>query len=470
MTDEYGTVYDVSQTSTNKTGSSWSSRPSVAITDSISSGYLINKSSKSGRGAEVRDKQTGEIIDHTDMLHSLVPTESQTDAPILRRMQSHEGTEPGQSVIDRFGNKVLDKIISSLDTVDRSALALSCKAFQTYVGTDCWKQLALPENRLDLLRFLPLIDADLPTHLLCFDCAKYHVRTHPGNETLRPANVLNPVYECPNASNPNKINPRIRLTFGRILPFTFSQLAMRASRFAPQYGLDLDSLSRRWKDREGSGSSWSHQTRFVMIKNHLLMRVASQTFAPPGLPPSGERHLLYSREDFIPYFSVCPHWRDGVLLPMVKCALHHIPKPPEGSGVQRVAADVKLHFHPTNPIVILCENCRPMRRCPECPTEYLIEVRMTEDKSDPDPHKLFKQALVVTRWSDLGDGTSPLNPEWAAVSGMPGFEYDSFKALGKRAVSGQFEGEVYGDVIPGQKLLSMNPDKVKLGEKGHEWY
>ena len=111
-----------------------------------------------------------------------------------------------------------------------------------------------------------------------------------------------------------------------------------------------------------------------------------------------------------------------------------------------------------------------MRRCPECPTEYLIEIKMAEDKSDPDPRKLFKQALVVTRWSDLGDGTSPLSPEWAAGCAMEGFEFDSIKALGKRAVSGQFESEVYGDVIPGQRMLSMNPEKVKLGERGHEWY
>ena len=348
ITDKYGTVYDVSQVSTNKTGSSRSSYPTIAVGDSYE-----------------RDKQTGEVIDHTDMLHSLAPTESQEDAPILQRMQSYEGTEPGQTLIDRFPSIIWERVVDALAPADLAALSLSCKAFEHLVGTKSRSQLKDAENRSELQSFLPRLDKDLPNHLLCFDCATYHRRTNRNHETLQPANVLNPVYECPNASNPKKLNPRIRVTVGRVLPYTFVQLAMRAQRFAPQYGITVDSLSRRYKDKEGSGSNWSHQTRYIVAKNgHLLMRVASKCFAPPGLPPSGERHLLYSREDFVPYFSVCPHWRDGVLLPMVKCALQHIPKPPEGSGVNRVAQDVRLHFHPTNPIVTLCENCKPMRRCP----------------------------------------------------------------------------------------------------------
>lgn len=95
---------------------------------------------------------------------------------------------------------------------------------------------------------------------------------------------------------------------------------------------------------------------------------------------------------------------------------------------------------------------------------------MAEDKSDPDPTKLFKQALVVTRWSDLGDGTTPWNLEWAACNGEWGVEYNSFEALGNRAISGTFEGMFNPDAIPGQRVVSMNPNGEKLGEKGHNWY
>ena len=220
-----------------------------------------------------------------------------------------------------------------------------------------------------------------------------------------------------------------------------------------------------------------------------------------------------------------------------------------------------------------------MRRCPMCPTEYLIEIKMAEDRSDPDPRRRFKQALVVTRWSDLGDGSGPwpeMSKEWAslcdgdvarefplpaepkaaetevatapammateseATNGIPGvdpstataegttnqdnsntpspttpiptpplptltqmrtpspppnpsqsqfdasfdpnpfstatpveeYTYDSFAVLGKRAISGIFESwnTTTGDTLPGQRMVSMNPEGEHRGEKGHGWY
>lgn len=450
--------YVVEQRSTN--ASSLSGQSSLTYTSSP-----VRLDTQTGEQKFERDKQTGEIVDHTDMLHALGLTDSTKLVPLLMRMQSHEGTEPGEKIISKIDEKSWEEIRTYLSTADIAALSFSCKTFHERIGNDPFEELALEENLEQRYDFLMRLEKTLPADLLCFDCKKYHKRLNPGEERLMPVNVLNPVYECPEVGNPNKISPRIRLTFDRILPLTFVQLAMRAHRFGQQYGISMDVLSRRYKDKVDD-STWSHQTKFAVVKGHLFMRVMSQCYAPPGLPPSGERHLLYSRQNFIPFFSVCPHWQDGVLMPNVKCALRHIPKPLEGSGVQRVANEAKLHFNPQKPIVSLCGDCRPMRRCPECPSEYLIEVRMTEDRTDP--KKLFKQTLVVTRWSDLGDGSTPYTPEWEALNGKPGFK--SFEALGKRAVAGQFEAEFNGDVLPSQNMLSMNPEKEHLGERGHTWY
>ena len=106
-----------------------------------------------------------------------------------------------------------------------------------------------------------------------------------------------------------------------------------------------------------------------------------------------------------------------------------------------------------------------MRRCPECPTEYLVELKFAEDKNDP--LNRFKQAIAVTRWSDLGDGLSPYSDEWAAINGN--VEFDSFKAIKKRTISGIFESQS-GVAIPGQRLMSLNPKNEKFGEDGHNWY
>lgn len=459
----------IEQRSTN--ASSLSGRSNLAMVQSPNSytsresngNYSLDK--QTGEMKYERDKQTGEIIDHTEMLHSLGLVDSKKERPALYRVRTQEGTEPGSEIVGRLSEQTWEAVRVKLSLADLAALSLSCKAFHERLGDKPWKTLEEEGNENEKVDFLQRLDKMLPDHLLCFDCKVYHKRLAPGDEKLQPVNVQNPVYDCPEVGNPNKINPRIRLTFDRILPLTFLQLAMRAQRFGPVYGITTDSISRKFKDKVDD-STWSHQTKFVVVKGHLLMRVMSSCHAIPGLPPAGERHLIYSRQNFIPFFSVCPHWQDGVLLPNVKCALRHIPKPPEGSGINRVAQEVKLHYNPHNPIISLCSECRPMRRCPECPSEYLIEIRMTEDRSDPS--KLFKQTLVVTRYSDLGDGTSPYTPEWQALNGKPG--YESFKELGKRAVAGQFEAECNGDVIPAQNMLSMNPDKMKLGERGHDWY
>jgi hypothetical protein len=411
-----------------------------------------------------RDKQTGEIIDHTDLLHSLVdqdPLDPWFEQDQFRVAQA--STQSGERIVSKLSPDIWRRVLDYITPADAANLAFSCKAFRDLVGPEPWNALNHPDNHHHKINFLVHMDRYLPGHLLCFTCATYHVRIQNGQESLKPTNIRNLLFNCPNLGIPNKKVARTRLTFGRTLPFTFVQLALRPHHYSPDHGIKAESLSRRYKDRD---SSWSHQTRYAIVNGHLLLRVVSTCFAPPGLPPAGERHLLYSREDFVPYFSVCSHWRDGELMPSVKCALRHIPKPIQGSGLKRVGDEVKYRLHRPNPIITLCSECRPMRRCPECPTEYLIELKMAEDRSDP--VNIFKQALVVTRWSDLGDGSSPWSPEWAACNGEA--EFDSFKAIGRRAISGVFEAHFNGDLIPGQRIISLNPNKEKRGEAGHNWY
>ena len=299
----------------------------------------------------------------------------------------------------------------------------------------------------------------------------------PGKETLRPTNIANPVFECPYAtsSNPADRVSRIRITFGRHISKPFVQLAMRHHHYGPTHGIHHEELGRRYKDKPEIGT-WSHQTRWAVIGEHLYMRVVSTAFVTPNLPPAGKRHLLYSREDFVPFFSVCAHWRDGELTPVCKCALDHVPAPLSGSGPDRLAKEAIQRFkgRPSQ-LVSMCDFCKPMRRCPECPTEYLVEIRITEDRTEQDFTKLFKHAIVVTRWSDLGDGSSPWTPEWAAITGdsdnAPAEErYNSLKLLGRRAISGTFESFFNPEQVPPARLISLNPKNQKLGEKGHGWY
>lgn len=450
---------------TNSSGNSsraGSTKNSMDVTRSPRHGSLL---AVQGGDEWERDAQTGERKDHTEMLHSLAHRESaESLADRTQALFMGIPPQPAPEFFARMPRAIWTRVVELLGLADKASLALSCKPFRDFLGPEVWTCLNTEENREARTEFLGHLDEQLPDHLLCFPCGIYHIRTQKGQEMLRPTNVSNPLFNCPNIYNAENKVSRHRITVGRALPFPFVQLILRAQRYSKDHGIAIDSMSRRYKDRE---VEWTHQTRYVVVNNHLLVRVISSAFAEPALPPAGLRRLLYSHGDnYTPYFSVCAHWRDGNLMPAVKCALSHLPKAPEGSGLQGTAAKVQYHFHRPHPIVTLCSECRPMRRCPECPTEYLIELRVQEDKSDPS--KLFKHAIVVTRWSDLGDGSSPKSLEWAACNGDA--EFDSFTALGKRAISGTFESQFTVDHIPGQKMISMNPDKVKLGESGHDWY
>jgi hypothetical protein len=188
-----------------------------------------------------------------------------------------------------------------------------------------------------------------------------------------------------------------------------------------------------------------------------------------GMTAAAKRMLLFSRGDYTPYFSVCSHWKNGLLTSIPKCALDHIPFVPDSEVYVMTQLKEKVVGKKSIGHVNLCSRCRPMRRCPECPTEYLFELKLVEDKTVRNHSaERFKQALVVSRWSDLGPGRCPEDKEWAAIAGEND-EYDSFVEIGRRAISGIFES-AFTDTIPGQRILSMNPKKVKADEIGGDWY
>ncbi|KAI9055035.1 hypothetical protein LZ554_000001 [Drepanopeziza brunnea f. sp. 'monogermtubi'] len=414
-----------------------------------------------------RDEQTGERRDDTDLLHGLAHHESHESLDSMVRIQ--EWRPPGEREVASLSVSLWGKITSFLSPGDKAALAFSTRTLMRLIGTECWWELEKEENFKEKLNFLVTLDKDLPGHLLCFSCARYHRRIQPGRETLKRKTVLNPVYQCPMVGKPGHVQPRARLTPQWNLPFTFVQLATRGQRYGiATYGIHVNELGRRWRDSSGG---WSHESRFYIHKGHLLMRITSRSFAAPKLPPSGLRHLLYSREDYTPYFSACAHWQDGELMPVCKCALSHVPEHRQTKREQlRQGPMIRTHLSNPNPIVLLCSKCRPMRRCPECPSEYLVELKLAEDKEDP--VVTFKQVIVVTRWCDFGDGKTPFGPEWCALNGLEVEDqeaYDSFAQMGKRAISGVFEAQS-GITMPGQRLISLNPKKIKLGEEGDDWY
>lgn len=408
------------------------------------------------------DTQLGERLDYTEIIHSLGTLDM--NGIDVSAYEHSDRRPPGDDDIASLTSKLWAEIASYLNPAEAASLAIASITLYRRLGLRYFMPLDHPTNLSYKLTFLSGLDQAFPHHLLCIPCATYHRRTQEGNERLRPSHVLNPLFNCPNATNSVNPPPRHRITHGRLLPFTFVQLTMRSRRFGPRYGLTPDMLGRRWHRND-----WSHTSRFHIHDGHLLMRIKCQRFAAPGLTPSGLRMLLYSREDYWPYFSSCSHWPDGELMSACKCALGHIPKGRQTGGFQGLEHRVKDRlagqtFDP-NALTTLCQFCRPMRRCPECPTEYLIEVKLCEDRTDGQ----FKHAIVVTRWTDLGDGTTPSGIEWGAINGTRE-DYDSFEHYAKRGIASIFEAAFTADTLPGQRVISLNPKRTKTREMANSWY
>lgn len=415
--------------------------------------------------------------DHGDMMHRLAhhdSFDSLLDKPHMRDQlrdpyfssKTHYTpnvvSEKDELRIALLPNELWERIALFLEPLDAAHLAISSKTLYRKLGLTPFTTLDQLENKHLKIAFLNQFDHQLPGHLLCFPCATYHRRSHTGKEVLKADYVSHPVFVCPKVTS--SVLPRLRLAHGRELPYAYVQLAMRHAKYSPNHGISPDGLTRRWKSK---GSGWQHCTRYMEHDGRLLMRAISKSFAPPtsALTETAQRHILYDREHYMPYFSVCAHWRDGDLMKICKCMMSHLPEPPDSyyRQLQRGPKLSRAAAHP-NLIVRGCNFCGPARRCPECPTEYLVELQMGEDTNDPVAP--FKHAIVVTRWSDLGDGSSPYtSPEWVAVSGNmidSRSEYDSFSNLGRRAVGGVFESRISGSV-PGQRLVSLNPKNKKLG-------
>ncbi len=308
-----------------------------------------------------------------------------------------------------------------LPLASRAAMALSSRQWLSIFGAQPWSMLKLPGNRHQRLAFLRLIDSELPDHLLCHKCAIYHTR--------------------PAAYDAWKLKSHragyAMLAGGVLLPFHIVQLAIRAKRLGPRFGITLDKLqTMAWGycaplDMPPTSTTWGcngwwHSWSYAIVDGKFLVRFDSAMYVDvdTSMDSFDSRKGGGLRAERT--ISKCKHLRGG-LDEVCKCAVSHIE-----SG-----------FQPTFP----CDKCRPMRNCYKCATEYLVRVELSGDAT----HHI----LTVSRWSDLGDGLDPMSKEWDRASSYIHWGAD-FGA--PATVRSRFESS-FGRHVPHEEFtpLSRNP-------------
>jgi hypothetical protein len=225
-------------------------------------------------------------------MHSLTRDISAEDLAEIYA-ERDEYRPPGEASIASLPGDLWELIGDHLCLADAASLAFATKTLRERMNAEMvWKQLLVGSNRRERLDFLIRLDKTLPLHLLCSQCATYHPRTQVSRETYKADFVNNPLFVCPKVKE--SWLPRSKLTYRKELPFAFIQLATRQRNYGALYGIPASSLDRRWRCSE---SGWTHASRFVVVKGHLLMRIVSQRIAPPNMMDTERRLLLLDRMD-----------------------------------------------------------------------------------------------------------------------------------------------------------------------------
>ena len=227
-----------------------------------------------------------------ELMHSLTRDISNEDlAEIYAQRDIYR--PPGEGSIASLPADLWELIASYVSLADEASITFATKTLRDRLdGRSAWKQLSFAENKKERLDFLFRLDRQMPLHLLCSQCAQFHPRIQPGGEVFKPDFVNNPVFHCPRVKD--SWLPRSKITYRREMPFAYVQLATRQRNFGALYGITAAALDRRWRCPE---SGWTHASRHVVVKGHLLMRVVSQRIAPPNMMDTERRLLLLDRTD-----------------------------------------------------------------------------------------------------------------------------------------------------------------------------
>jgi hypothetical protein len=314
-------------------------------------------------------------------------------------------------------------IIEFLSPASAASLTYTCRWMYNQYGERPCSILKLPGHEQDKLELLSYLDADLPKHRLCHPCAIFHRRKSLGAEQKEvKANYGGCWIGCERRAGETKLGTGYSLTWPSI------RSVMRACRFGPEYGMSLDVLARVWENDDG----WKHRAEPSIVNGRLLMKVQS------ALPVDWATESIFKNR----ISDIMRHSWLGCLQEIVKCALHHI-----RSDESYTIGDCF---------------CKSLRRCPECPTEYMIETKRISNISG-DMRKSMEargvqHVLIVTKWMDYGEGKSPLSPEWQALATCNSFSpLDQISTCDIRNIRSRFERSIgnYAEDLPVLESLTF---------------
>ena len=284
------------------------------------------------------------------------------------------------SALGKLPPELILYIARLLPPASASSFSLCCRPIYFILGTQYLKALEV-DDQSDRYQFLTLLERELPNHILCYYCKKFHEisKAYRHVYSNRSYYASNHYLECWIAD----LELTNTVYLHRDFSFTVFQMAMKLYRQSLGYSKLLTLLSYKSKTdfRYGNAEQCSALARIE--GGSLLFREQKIFMAPPTRPTP-----IPWDTDFI----ICPHIRFA--------SVHN------GVRYRNLVQLAYWRGSKDRP------NLEGLTQCNYCLTEFRIDYKKFEE---------LGSAMFVIKWQDLGEGRSPLDHKWQShVAGCKG--------------------------------------------------
>lgn len=275
--------------------------------------------------------------------------------------QKHSST----MTIEKLPLEMLQMIASFLAPDSAACFILCSKFLQRAIGRRSWLDLRNQDQKKARLRFLIVLQRDLPEWLPCYHCEKLNRFSLP--PLPPPPWRYENEHPCAYADGYLCLRPLLGMQF------QYAQMIMKLHKLRATENIFLDSLSCDHSFRYRGHVADCHTSARIR-KDELLVKIEWRIFIRHG--ESFEIGSLCQ--------SLCPHWfcllDDDNLTRRIRCQMSHTPGQ-------------------------TCPECTGMVQCQFCSTEFIVAFLNSNWSRKG-------QAIYLTAWKNLGPCDTPFQISW----------------------------------------------------------
>lgn len=309
------------------------------------------------------------------------------------------------TILDILPQELIIYMAQFLPLSSTALFTLSCRTACAILGTRYWIRLRAEDQYQQHFDFLLQLSKDLPPdYVPCYHCRVLHLCTIFYSSRL----PTGPLYKfdrtpCYKAELRGKVAKYIHRDF----QFRTFQMAMKQHRLGLDHKLWLEFLCCQPTTlRIMSKFPSEFKADAKIVGGSLMLRSQRVILIPPGLTI---RNLNRCSISICPHITFVAHNAEENLLETAGCTMNH------QHGLQR------------------CVRKSDIVPCIACPTEYEFSLEECWE---------FGIVAIITKWMDLGEGQTILDPRWLSH-------------LSNRYPGSHVFGEADG--INGRRLVDRDP-------------